>query len=414
MPKPATLRDLVGVVRRSSLLDRRRFASFLWAVRRSGAAGAAPAALLDRMVADGLLTRFQADRLGAGKWKGFSVGGYQLLDKIGAGGMGQVYLAEHPTGGHKVAIKVLNASLARNPVARARFAREARAAAGLAHPNIVPVIDLDVDAAPPFMVMEFVDGVTLQAAVARHGLMAPGTAAHCGRHVALGLQRAAEAGLVHRDIKPANLLVDRRGVVKILDLGVVRGEADDELTRSTSRNLVLGTADYLAPEQAADSHAVDTRADIYALGGTLYFLLVGHPPFPDLGTQAKLVKKQTSDAPPVSRARPDIPPELAAAVDRMLARNPGDRFQAPAEAAAALAPHAVPDAHFPHALFTQERVGPAETADLLPDTMAGHGSAVPAIPWVAPPQMSAAAEVRTPVVLVAGPAVRAWVADPRD
>jgi serine/threonine protein kinase len=267
--------------------------------------------------------------------------------------MGQVYLAEHPSLQEPVAIKVLTAELVDDEVALRRFAREARAAAALDHPNIVRVLDVDLDADPPYLVMEYIDGISLQAAVARFGTFSAGSAAYCGCQVALGLQRAAKAGLVHRDIKPANVLVDRRGLVKVLDLGVVRVASERSL--NLTRRMVLGTADYLAPEQARNSSEVDPRADLYALGGTLYFLLVGHPPFPDGTPTQKINRKQTSDPRPLLELRPDLIPGLAEVVHRLLERDPAARYQTPQEAADALRPFATPDSCFPLNLFAADR-----------------------------------------------------------
>ena len=291
----------------------------------------------------GHLTPFQAGHLAVGKWRGFVIGSYRLQAKIGSGGMGQVYLAHHLTTGRPVAIKVLNAQLVHDPVARVRFTREAQAAAAMTHPNIVRVIDVDADATPPFLVMEYIDGLSLQAAVATHGTLSVGWTAHCGHQIAQGLQVAHEFNLVHRDIKPANVLMDQSGQVKILDLGIALIGNEEVQTTSLRERIILGTADYLAPEQARDSEAVDTRADLYAMGGTLYFLLTGQPPFPDGTAQAKLARKQAADPTAVQRLRPDVPDDFAVVVHKLLARNPRARYQTPTEAVEALAPFVAPD-----------------------------------------------------------------------
>jgi serine/threonine-protein kinase len=357
MPTPATALELLDLIRRSRVVDEVRLARFL-----SGERGnPAPPQLLSRLVAAGLLTSFQADLLAQGKWRGFALGCYRVLDRVGTGGMSQVFLAEHATLRQRVAVKVLNAPVAGDPLVRERFIREARVAASLAHPNIVRVLDVDPDAPAPFLVMEYIDGTSLQAAVARHGTFDAGAVAYCGRQIALGLQQTSDAGLVHRDIKPANVLVDRRGVVKILDLGVVRVvESADALTRRVGEKLLLGTADYVAPEQAADCSAVDSRADVYALGGTLYFLLAGHPPFPEGSAIEKVARKQAADPTPLRQLRPDVPAKLAAVIHRMLARDPAERFASPSQAAAALAPFARPEADFPARLFAEQAAPPAD------------------------------------------------------
>lgn len=378
MPKPATLPDLATIIRRSRLVDEPRLNQALAYV--SGRGGR-PSQLLRHLIEDGLLTRFQADQLAEGRWRGFAVGGYILLDRLGGGGMGQVYLAEHPSQGRRrVAVKVLTAELVDDEVALQRFAREARSATALDHPNIVRVHDVDLDADPPFLVMEYIDGVSLQAAVAQMGTFSAGAAAYCGRQVALGLQCAAEAGLVHRDIKPANILVDRNGHVKVLDLGVVRVACERSL--NLTRRVVLGTADYLAPEQARDSSAVDARADLYALGGTLYFLLAGHSPFPDGTPTQKIHRKQTCDPLPIADFRPDLPTGLAEVVHRMLARDPAERYSSPLAAAEALAPFATPDSQFPGSLFA------AEQATLLDHDGAATPQGEPLGPRTAPVRAS--------------------------
>jgi serine/threonine protein kinase len=172
-----------------------------------------------------------------------------------------------------------------------------------------------------------------------------------GVQVGEGLARAAAVGLVHRDIKPANLLVDRRGAVKILDLGIVRFAHDDTHSRIHGAEVILGTIDYLAPEQAEDSSKVDVRADLYALGATLYFLLAGHPPFPGADVRRKLAAKRAEDPPPIHQLRPDVPDELSAVVHRLLARETADRYQTPAAVVAALHPWVAPGPDFPARLF---------------------------------------------------------------
>jgi serine/threonine protein kinase len=354
MRRPDTLDDVVALVRRSGLVGPDTFGRFLDLYARTGLgagdvdARVSPAGVLALMVEEGLLTRFQAAELGAGR-TALRVGPYRLLDELGRGGMGRVFLAEGPDG-TRVAVKVLSAGLQGDPAAGDRFRQEARAAAAVAHPNVVRVHAAEPDHDPPYLVMEYVDGLSLQAAVARYGTFSAGEAAAVGVGVTDGLAPAAAVGLVHRDIKPANVLVDRAGAVKILDLGVARFESDP-LSRRFDIAVMVGTVDYLAPEQAEDSSGVDPRADLYALGATLYFLLAGHPPFPEPDLGRKLALKQDADPPPVTALRPDVPPGLAAVVARLMARPPADRYQTPGEAAAALRPWADPGPHFPARLF---------------------------------------------------------------
>ena len=275
MTRPQTVQDVFDALGRDRLVEPARLAAF---ADRHGAPDVA--GVLERLVVEGLLTGFQAGEVARGRGAALWLGGYRVLDRLGKGGMGSVFLAEHAVLGRRVAVKALSDELRADPTARRRFVREARAAAALDHPNIVRVFDVDMTNDPPFLVMEFVDGISLQAAVSHAGTFSAGEAAAVGVQVADGLAQAAAVGLVHRDIKPANLLVDRGGAVKILDLGIVRFTLEDTHSRVGGVDVILGTLDYLAPEQAEDSSAVDTRADIYALGATLYFLLAGHPPYP--------------------------------------------------------------------------------------------------------------------------------------
>ena len=208
----------------------------------------------------------------------------------------------------------------------------------LDHPNIADIYDLHQADETHFLVMEYIFGPDLEDLVRKVGPLHPERAAAYIRQAASGLQHAHEAGLVHRDIKPSNLLVNRTGTVKILDLGLVRiFQSDDGLTQGQNFRYVLGTLDYQAPEQAVNSHAVDIRADIYSLGGTLYYLLTGQPMFPEGTIAEKLTWHQRRQPRPISEYRADVPAGLAAVVDRMMAKSPSDRYQEPAEVVAALA-----------------------------------------------------------------------------
>ena len=358
MAVPNTIPELLDRLRRSGLVPADRLEGFLVGLHASGSDPKTVPDLLDRLVDVGMITRFHADRLSAGKYKGFQLGSYLILDQLGTGGMGQVYLAEHSAMRRLVGLKVLPL-WADDAVARERFLREARAAATLDHPNIVRVFDLCQEGKLLYLVMEYVDGISLQALVAKYGPLDVNAACHYARQVAFGLQHANELGFVHRDIKPANLLLDRVGVVKILDLGLVRSEADADagLTKQLDNRSILGTADYVAPEQAVDSSNVDIRADIYSLGATLYYMLAGRPLFPDGRTAQKLVWQQIKDPVPIARLRPEIPEELADVVHTMLQKRPIDRFQTPTEVFEALAP------------WTQEDVPPPDDS-VMPKTPA--------------------------------------------
>ena len=295
---------------------------------------------LDRLVADKYLTPFQADRLAIGKYKGFRLGSYVILDRLGTGGMGQVFLAEHSTLRRRAAVKVLSIPVAEDDIARERFHREARAAAALDHPNIVRVFDLSQEGQLLYLVMEFIEGVNLQKLVSHTGPLSVEAAVSYAHQTALGLQHAHEKGLIHRDVKPGNILVDRHGVARVLDLGLVRsteGE-DSQLTLRFGGKGVLGTVDYLAPEQAVDSSAVDARADVYSLGATLYYLLAGHTLFPEGRAAQKLLWQQSKEPTRLSELRSDLPAELVRVVHQALAKKPAERIPTAADFASALAP----------------------------------------------------------------------------
>jgi serine/threonine protein kinase len=348
MPAPSTTDEFLDLVRKSGVVDDKRLGAYLTNLRAAGPVPAEPAKVAGFLVRDAILTHFQAEQVLQGKWRRFTIGKYKVLERLGAGGMGSVYLCEHKLMRRRVAVKVLPTAKADDPSSLERFQREARAVAALDHPNIVRAYDIDQDDKLHFLVMEYVDGSSLQEIIKKVGPMSVERAAHYMRQSALGLQHAHEsAGLVHRDIKPGNILVNRSGTVKILDMGLARFFHDEEdiLTKKYDEN-VLGTADYLAPEQALDSHAVDIRADIYSLGATFYFCLTGRTPFTEGTVAQKLIWHQTRQPKPIRQLRAEVPEELAALIERMMAKDPAQRPQTPLEVADALAP------------FTQGAIGP--------------------------------------------------------
>lgn len=344
MPVPVNREEFIDLVRKSGVLDDDRISAFSRELNDSGTAIDQPHTLATKMIREGLLTSFQAKQLLQGKWRRFLINGkYKLLELIGTGGMGQVYLCEHIYMRRLVALKVLPLDKKDDSTIE-RFYREARAAAALDHPNIVRAFDIDREQGPQgqmhYLVMEYVDGASLQEIVSRRGPMDPTRAAHYISQAALGLQHAHEAGLVHRDIKPGNLLLDRKGTVKVLDLGLARffqGSKDNLTERFDEKNAILGTADYLAPEQAR-GEAVDIRADIYGLGATFYFLLAGKAPFEDGTITQKLLWSQTKSPKPVAEHRPDLPPDMISIIDKMMAKDPEARFAVPNAIVEALEP----------------------------------------------------------------------------
>lgn len=340
MPIPQTADDFLTLVRKSGVVAPAAFDEFVGRLSATTPLPRNPKRLALAMIGEGLITNLQAGLLLQGKWRNFVVcGKYRLLELLGRGGMGKVYLCEHTRMRRKVAVKILPPDKAADPVLLRRFEREARAVAALDHPNIVRAHDLDSDGRLNFLVMEYVDGVGLDEIVRGSGPLPVDRACNYIGQAAQGLQHAHEAGLVHRDVKPANLLIDRNGRVKILDLGLVRCFRDGEnLTQHYARSNLVGTADYLAPEQAKDGHAADIRSDIYGLGATFYFLLTGWSPFP-FGTIAqRLIQHQVQLPDPIRRHRPDVPEVVARLIARMLAKDPSDRPQTPREVAAVLEP----------------------------------------------------------------------------
>jgi serine/threonine protein kinase len=267
---------------------------------------------------------------------------YRIVTALGTGGMGTVYQAEHRLMDRPVALKVIRGELLSNPALIERFRREVKSAARLgSHPNIVAAYDAEQSGETHMLVMEFIEGTDLGRLVDRRGPLPVGEACEYVRQAAQGLQHAFEDGMVHRDIKPQNLMRTTRGQVKILDFGLSRFASEvGSHAGVTAEGMILGSADYIAPEQIDDPHAADIRADIYSLGCTLFFLLAGRPPFPDRSLIQKLVAHREKTARPVTEIRADVPAELARLVERMMAKDPAQRFPTPDEVAHALAPFA--------------------------------------------------------------------------
>ncbi len=372
MAGPGTADEFLELVRKSNVTEEKRLEACLQKLRAAGTLPDDPGKLAGLLVRDGVLTLFQAEQLRLGKWRRFTLGKYKVLERLGSGGMGTVFLCEHKLMRRRVAVKVLPTVRANDPASLERFYREARAVAALDHPNIVHAYDIDQDEQLHFLVMEYVDGTSLQDLVKKSGPLDVVRACHYIRQAAQGLEHAHEAGLVHRDIKPGNILVDRTGMVKLLDMGLARffNDEDDILTKKYDES-VLGTADYLAPEQAIDSHSVDIRADIYGLGATFYFLLAGRPPFGEGTVAQKLLWHQTRNPKPVTEYRPEVPAGVVAVMNKMLAKDPAQRYAMPGEVATALEP------------FTQAPVAPPSDAELPRLSPAVTGQAGESVPETA-------------------------------
>jgi serine/threonine protein kinase len=373
MAAPTTIAEFLEVARKSKQVDCGRLEAYL-DDQRHEPMPAKPRKFAQQLIREGLLTLFQAEQFLQGKYKGFHLGGYRILDRLGAGGAGTVYLAEHEVMRRKVAIKVLPTPFAEDKELLERFHLEARAAALLDHPNVVHVLDYRSEGPLHFIVMEYIEGPNLQQMVNRRGSLPIALACDYIRQAAIGLQHAHEAGLVHRDVKPANLLVASDGLVKVLDLGLARYEPEgaDSVTQRFNNRMVLGTADYLAPEQALNLHNVDARADVYSLGATLFTLLAGRPPFHEGSLGQKLMWHQMREPPAVTQFRPDVPAKLAVIVAKMLAKRPEDRFQSALEVIETLTswadPTPRPEMQLSPTSLLEIRLGPPTGALAMPSS----------------------------------------------
>lgn len=327
--------EFLSVVTESQLVDD----DVLAALRLDPNLPDRPTECAEQLIQKGLLTRFQVRQLLAGKYRGFVLGPYRLLDQIGKGGMGTVYLGEHATLKRRVAVKVLARELAENKVAVDRFLREARSASALAHPNIVRVHHVGQAGGTHYIAMEYVDGVTLEQVVDRKGPFTVAEAAQIGLQAAAGLQHAHERGFVHRDIKPENLMITKNGQVKILDMGLTKSvtNASDNLTGVLNTNAILGTLDYLSPEQAIQNEATP-QSDLYSLGATLFMLMTGHSPYDGVPAKQKLMQHQFGQVPNLLDFRSEAPAEFAAILTKMMAKKLADRFASSADVAVALLP----------------------------------------------------------------------------
>jgi len=325
---------------------------------------------------------------------------YRVLELLGAGGMGRVYKAEHRIMERLVALKVINRNLIENPAAVERFRREVKTAARLIHPNIVTAFDAEQVEDCHFLVMEFVEGQSLDRVVQTRGRLPFSEACDYVRQAALGLQYAHERGMVHRDIKPQNLMRTPEGQVKILDFGLARFLSEGKpATALTQFGVIMGTPDYIAPEQAHDPRAADIRADIYSLGATFYFLLTGQPPFHETSmAYHKLIHHLGRKPKPIRVLRPDVPEAIAKIVEKMMAKNPWDRYRTPAVVVQALAEHTrtpippPPAEEMPKLCPAARRVGSYQPSQTPPPPIPGPSSWV----LVNDPRSTATSDTKSP------------------
>ena len=311
-----------------------------------------PRGLAKYLVQLGWLTVYQINHLFEGHAQDLVLGPYCIVDRLGEGGVSEVYKALDGRRDRHVALKVLRQDLRSKPDAVRQFERELKAVTRLSHPNIIRTFDASRVGSTHYFAMEFIEGTDLGKVVQLSGPLGIGEACDYIRQVASGLQHAHQLGLVHRDIKPANLfLVHPPGydkpangtwkrpadpVIKILDWGLARlqgvadeAEASDPSSAGREEGMLIGTADYIAPEQSRDPRLVDIRADIYSLGCTLYYLLTGQPPFPGTSLMQKILQHQQEEPPRVQMLRPDVPDDLADILQKMLAKHPESRYQIP-------------------------------------------------------------------------------------
>jgi len=353
-----TRSDLVRELRQWRLLDEAQLGEVVREFAHISDARSLASQLLER----DLLTPYQINQLFTRKNPELLLGPYHILGRLGEGGMGQVFKARHARIDRAVAVKVLRRNWVGHAAAGERFQREIEALAQLNHPNIVQALDAGEVNGAPFVVMEFVPGINLTQLVKRQGPLRIQAACEYIRQAALGLQHAYEHGLVHRDIKPSNLMLTytRRALgesssvtavdemtystsaferVKVLDLGLARlasPDGADEVGELTQAGTVVGSPDFMSPEQARDARRADVRSDLYSLGCTLFYLLTGDVPFPGGTTVARLFAHAQQTPPLVRSRRPDIPAWLEVVLQRLLAKHPDDRYQTPAELVAEL------------------------------------------------------------------------------
>ncbi len=354
-------------VQRSGLVSESRLTQLQQELEAAGLNLENPQAVAAALVDRGVLTQWQTEKLLQGKHKGFFLGSYRLLRPLGKGGMGAVFLAQHEMMRRQCAIKVLpQTQIDKHSSVLERFYVEAQAVASLDHQNIVRAYDVSKEVKDNkeihYLVMEFVEGQDAQAMVQETGPLDYVKAAEIIRQTANGLTHAHENGLIHRDIKPANLIINRQNVVKILDLGMARLIAEGA-SESDADEKIIGTVDYMSPEQALESEDLDHRADIYSLGCTFYFLLTGRPPFGEGTLPQRIMKHQTQNPPPISQYRAGAPEELDAICRRMMAKKPEDRYPTAADVALALAPWSAPSGGDPAADASADGARAAELLD---------------------------------------------------
>lgn len=334
--------DFLELLKSSELLSEEQFGAAVQKLELDKVGTAEEAA--SRIVRSRLITPFQAERLLAGRSRGFFIDRYKILEILGVGGMGCIYVAEDIQSRQRVALKVLTTRHEVDSGMLARFRLEAKAGLRLNHPNVCRTLESGDTGAISFFAMEFVKGVSLHELIVLSGPIPWKQCCDFFMQAAAGLHHAHQRGLVHRDVKPANLLVDPEGQVKVVDFGLalLADSPDEEFSlQMIFGHDCLGTADFIAPEQSLNSSSVDCRADVYGLGCTMYVALTGTFPFPYPHTAQKLEAHRTKRARPIRELNPDVPESVQHVVEQMMRKRPEQRYQSCAEVAAALKPLAV-------------------------------------------------------------------------
>jgi serine/threonine protein kinase len=317
------------------------------------------------------LSHFQARKLLDGTWAGLVLGPYQIIMPIGRGGMGTVYLARDTLTPRLLALKILPPKKARQSERLiARFQREMELSRRVTHPNLTETYDVGQSLGVYYIAMEYIAGVSLYRVVATGGPLTVRRAAKLFAQAAAGLDAAHAVGLIHRDLKPSNIMVTPRDQVKILDLGLamITDETKDDIEVIGGKGYVVGSMDYIAPEQTENSAAADARSDLYGLGSTLYYALTGQPPFPGGDSKTKIKRHRREPVRPIQELNPLIAPEFAAVVHSLLAKQPDDRPQSAAQLRQLLLPFADPEpppyvAPMPAGAVVATELESAETED---------------------------------------------------
>jgi serine/threonine protein kinase len=271
---------------------------------------------------------------------GCTIGPYEITGHLGQGGMGWVYRARHRSTRHEVALKVIHTYLADESGAVRRFRREFEAVRSLRHDHIVRVYEMGSVDGRCYLTMEYIEGLDLARLVRERGPLPVAEACRYLRQAALGLQHAHERGVIHRDVKPSNLILTQGSIVKVTDLGLARLAIPGRVTITLTReDTLLGTPDYMAPEQASDPHGADVRSDVYSLGCSLYYLLSGEPPYPGGTAAEKIHKHRECEPTPIEDLRVDVPAGLSRILRTLMSKRPGDRCQSSSQVALALEPY---------------------------------------------------------------------------